>query len=145
MIELRVPAEVQPGRPTRVVRMTNSADTWFVPIEGALPDEFVDSLPEPRRTLHRRAVEVIARHQRERAPYALVLRNYGVVQLFGGTAQRLGDVLENVLVDALDPAGVGVVQVQPPQTEPITAQLYAPLPGNDRIRAPSLYVDPARW
>jgi tetratricopeptide (TPR) repeat protein len=116
-----------------------------VPIEGALPDEFVDSLPEPRRTLHRRAVEVIARHRREGAPYALVLRNYGVVQLFGGTAQRLGDVFENVLVDALEPAGVGVVQVQPPRTEPITAQLYAPLPGNDRIRAPSLYVDPARW
>jgi hypothetical protein len=116
-----------------------------VPIEGALPDEVVDSLPEPRRTLHRRAVEVIARHRRERAPYALVLRNYGVVQLFGGTAQRLGDVFENVLVDALEPAGMGVVQIQPPQAEPITATLCAPLPGNDRVRAPSLHVDPAHW
>jgi hypothetical protein len=85
-------------RPTRVVRTTDSADTWFVSIEGALPDEFVGSLPEPRRTLHRRAVEVIARHQRTRAPYALVLRNYGVVQLFGGTAERLGDVFENVQI-----------------------------------------------
>src|SRR5690348_7413819 len=124
-------AEVQLGRPARVVRTTNSADTWFVPIEGAVPDEFVDSMPEPRRTLHRRAVEVIARHRRERAPYALVLRSYGIVQLFGGTAQRLGEVFENVLVDALEPAGVGVVQIQPPRTEPITATLYAPLPRSE--------------
>jgi hypothetical protein len=116
-----------------------------VPIEGALPDEFIDSMPEPRRTLHRRAVAVIARHRRERAPYALVLRNYGIVQLFGGSAERLGNVFENLLVDALEPAGVGVVQLQPPRTEPITATLYALSPGNDPVRAPSLYVSPARW
>jgi hypothetical protein len=128
-----------------VDRLQNRNDTqWVIAIAGVLPESLIDELPEPRRTLHRRALGVLERHERDGVPFALVLRSYGITQFFGGRGIGPGQLFENILLAALDPAGIGVIQVQMPERAPIYDDNH-----DQRIfmavRAPSLFADYNRW
>ena len=70
-------------------------------------------VPERRRPAHNAALAVIQAHERDGSPFALVLRTFGVVQLFTASDAEPGIYFENYLVDRL-PMGVKVVEVQTP-------------------------------
>jgi hypothetical protein len=53
-----------------------------VPRFNTLPDRLIAKLPEPRRTLHREAVEVVTRNAVDGTPFVLMLRSYAFTQLF---------------------------------------------------------------
>jgi hypothetical protein len=50
---------------------------------------------------HRRAVRVLERHERDGVPFALMLRAYGITQVFPGPRGRPGQLFENILFEAL--------------------------------------------
>ena len=110
-----------------------------------LPTSLVDALPEPRRSLHRRAVDVASRFERDGTPFALILKTFGAVQFFTESGLQGGDVFENLVFDQLEPADIGVIEVQVPDPRGAGSVLYDSDAGDMAVRAPSLYIGTDNW
>jgi tetratricopeptide (TPR) repeat protein len=111
-----------------------------------LLEELVDELPEPRRSLHRQAVEVATRFMRDGAPFALMLRTYGATLTFVESENSVGSLFENLFLDRLQPAGIGVIQVQIIDHGGPGSALYAPeRPPIFAVCAPSLFIAIDNW
>ena len=80
----------------------------------ALPTFLLEptAIPLPRLEPHRRALAIVEAHERDGAPFALLLQTYSVMQMFTASDTELGDHFENLLANRL-PVGVGLVEVQP--------------------------------
>jgi tetratricopeptide (TPR) repeat protein len=110
-----------------------------------MPEWLVARLPEPRRTLHRKAIETVMRHEAEGTPFVLMLRTYGVVQLFSEIDNGPPHALENLLFDGLKGTGAGFLQVQV-DDHSVGNSLYDVAISTDiRVHAPSLFIDSAGW
>jgi tetratricopeptide (TPR) repeat protein len=74
-----------------------------------------------------------------------MLRTYGVTQLFGETDGQRGRLFENILAEALEPAGIGVIQVQLPKPGGMADVLYDPQAEHFTVQAASLVLHAEHW
>jgi hypothetical protein len=110
-----------------------------------LPTEVVANLPEPRRSLHRKAVELILQNAADGTPFVLVLRSFAVAQLLVLHREKPPDLLENVVLDELEGIGVGVIQVQVGGQKIISESYDSRIRTEMRVRAPSLWMADEVW
>jgi len=93
-----------------------------------------------RRTLHRKAVDVVMRHAADGAPFALMLRSYAFTQLFAESESTAPHPLENLVVDGLKGTGIGFVQIQI-DDQGVGNDLYRSALSTDlRVHAPALFI-----
>jgi tetratricopeptide (TPR) repeat protein len=110
-----------------------------------LPEVVISALPEPRRTLHRTAVELIVQNAATGTPFVLMLRTFGVAQLFVTADNVPGRPLENLVQDGLKDTGIDVIQVQVGGGR-ATSELYqAAIRREMQVHAPSLWMADEVW
>lgn len=110
-----------------------------------LPAEVIAHLPEPRRTLHRKAVELILQNAVDGTPFVLLLRSYAVAQLLVLDAEKPPDLLENVVLDELKGTAIGVIQVQVGGQKTISSLYDSRIRAEMRVQAPSLWMADEVW
>jgi hypothetical protein len=93
------------------------------------------------------AIDVLDHYQREGVPFALMLRTYGITQIFTESDRHAGKLFENHLVDHLMPLGVDVIQVQAQGSSGLGDVLFHPALAGGLLssRAPSLYLRTEVW
>ena len=110
-----------------------------------LPEWLIAKLPEPRRRLHRKAVDVVMRHATDGVPFALMLRSYAFTQLFAESESTAPHPLENLVVDGLKGTGIGFVQIQI-DDQGVGNDLYRSALSTDlRVHAPALFIASEGW
>jgi hypothetical protein len=110
-----------------------------------MPEWLVDRLPEPRRTLHRRAVEVARRFEHDGAPFALTIKTYSAIQLRTTQERAMGTLIDNELAELLAPSGIGTIQVQDDDPTGIANVLYSSEPTHFAVSVPSLFIGSDTW
>ena len=107
--------------------------------------EVLAQLPEPRRGLHRKAVEVVLENAADGSPFVLMLRSYAFAQLIVLDREKPPQPLENLVLDELKGTGIGLVQVQVGGQKVISDLYNFQMRTDMGVRAPSLFMADEGW
>jgi hypothetical protein len=103
-----------------------------------LPEVVISALPEPRRTLHRKAVELVIQNAAIGTPFVLLLRTYAVAQLFVTADDAPAQPLENLVQEGLKDTGIGLIEVQVGGGKASSELYRAEMRSEMQVQTPSL-------